>query len=231
MIHTRPTIQAARASCGRHAPFGVLRRPAAAALLVVAACAAGCADNQAVTLRQKVVQLESQLQSCENDRSSQQAQINKLQERLTVARAITPEELKKVFHPEQVKIAQLSGGVDYDGQPGDDGVNVYLQPIDQYGDVLKAAGDTRIELYDLANPPGQQQIGVYTFPVDEAAKNWFSFFGTYQYTFKCPWKNGPPKHDELTIRVVFVDFLTQRVMTAQATCSVRPRPAESGRAR
>ena len=170
-------------------------------------------QSQISTLNERIAEKDHQL-------AGQETTIEQLHEQLAKARGLSDEDLKKIFSPQRIEIASLSGGDDYDGKPGDDGITVYIKPLDRDGDAVKVAGDIRIELYDLANPSGRKLIGEYVVPVDQASTYWYGKFATYHYTVRCPWQHGPPKHNEITIRATFVDYLTQRVMTAQTVCTV-----------
>jgi len=186
--------------------------------------AAGCVDQEVLKLRRENTMLKEAVEAKDHKLAAQQAAIQELHKRLAEATAITEEDLKKIFYPERLVIDTLSGGYNDDGQPGDDGVVVYLKPVDRDGDTLKVVGDIRIELYDLASPPGENRIGVYEVRADDVHQLWYGKFLTYHYTVKCPWQSGPPRHRELTIRAMFVDYLTQRVITAQTTCNVNLAP-------
>lgn len=181
----------------------------------------GCENNAELDLRRQVGKLSDQIAEKNRLIDSQQSAIRKLNQQLQQARGLTDDDLKHIFYPEKIEIDDLSGGDDYDGKPGDDGVTVYLRPIDRDDDAVKVAGDIRIELYDLQNPSGQKLIGEYVFPLDEVSRLWYGKLSTYHYTLRCPWKNGPPKHPEITIRATFVDFLTQRVITKQVVRTVK----------
>jgi hypothetical protein len=181
----------------------------------------GCVSTTETELRMQVKTLQEQTAEKDNRLAAQQATIEKLHQQLQTVRGWTDDDLKLLFTPVKIEIASLSGGEDYDGKPGDDGVTVYIRPVDRDGDTLKVAGDLRVELYDLAAPSGENLIGQYAVPVARAAELWYGKFMTYHYTMRCPWLNGPPKHEEITIRATFVDFLTQRVMTTQTTCKVK----------
>jgi hypothetical protein len=182
---------------------------------------AGCQSQTELELQRQVDDLTEQATERDHQLIAQRITIEQLHKQLDQARGLTAEDLEKIFYPERIEIASLSGGDDYDGKPGDDGVTVYLKPIDRDGDAVKVAGDIRIQLYDLANPPDQNLIGVYSIPVDQVSGLWYGKLATYHYTVRCPWKNGPPQHDEITIRVTFVDYLTQRTITAQTVCKVK----------
>jgi hypothetical protein len=185
---------------------------------------AGCGNDTVYELRREITRLKENAVDKDNELVAQRVTIDELHKQLAVVRALPPDFRDKVFYPEKVEIVSLSGGDDYDGKPGDDGVTVYLRPIDRVGDALKVAGDVRIELYDLQNPSGEKLIGEYIIPADQISEHWYGKLATYHYTFRCPWQHGPPAHNEITIRATFVDYLTQRVMTAQTVCTVKLPP-------
>ncbi len=204
------------------------RRPAprpvaawlAAAITAIAACVSGCQTTADIDLRQEILKLREQVKERDGQIALQQGTIDELHRQLAVARSISEEDLKRVFFPERIQIDRLSGGFDTDGKPGDEGVTVYIQPIDRRGDVIKVPGDVTIQLYDLAAPAGRNLIGEYKLSVDQVAELWHGKLMTQHFRIKCPWPGKPPENPEVTIRVTFVDYLTKRVLTAQSTCKV-----------
>jgi len=186
---------------------------------------AGCVNTTVQDYERRVARLEQTVSQKNHELVAQQATIDELHRQLQEGLKHLPANWSdKTFYPEQIKIDGLSGGEDYDGLPGDDGVTVYLKPIDKAGDVIKAAGIIRVQLYDLADPPNRNLIGEYHFPIEESRELWYGKLMTYHYTLKCPWRTGPPAHTEITIRATFQDYLTRRIMSAQTTCTVRRPP-------
>jgi len=188
---------------------------------VIAFLATGCAAQPQSDLRRELLLAREQIARQGDELAAREETIRTLEQRIDSIRAISPDDLKKTFHPTSVEIASLSGGYNDDGKPGDDGVVVYLRPLDDDGDVLKAAGEIRIQLYDLSASPGSTLIGEYVFPVEDARKLWYGKLMTQHYTLHCPWKHGPPKSTELTVRATFVDYLTQRVISTQRPVTVK----------
>jgi hypothetical protein len=184
----------------------------------------GCYSPTELELRRQVHELNEQITEKDHQLAALRITIEQLHKQLEQARGLTSQDLERIFYPESIEILSPSGGDDYDGQPGDDGVTVYLRPVDRDGDAVKVAGNIRIELYDLANPPDQNLIGVYSIALDQVSKLWYGKLATYHYTIRCPWKNSPPRHDEITIRATFEDYLTQRMMTTQTVCKVKLAP-------
>lgn len=123
--------------------------------------------------------------------------------------------LEKLYHVTTVKLGGHTGGIDQDGRPGHDAVKVFLEPMDQDGNVIKAAGEVTIQLFDLAAKDAL--VAQYAFGVDEVRKHWSGGFLAYHYSFVCPWPQGrAPQHDQITVRVVFRDYLTGKQFTAQS---------------
>lgn len=200
-------------------------RPAAAALCALSALLAGCPDTARLELERRVSRLEAELADCRRLTVEQKTTIDELHHQLDVARAIDPDLLRRTYYPVRIEIDPLSGGQDWDGQPGDDGIVVYLRPLDGDGDAVKAAGEVRVQLFDLQNAPDAPTlIGEYYFGVDELRRHWYGKLLTYHYALRCPWRAGPPAHREITVRVTFVDYLLKRTMTAQRVCTVRLPP-------
>jgi hypothetical protein len=201
------------------------RHPASlAAPFLAALLATGCQPPPEVALRKEVADLRETIKKKDDQLVTQKTTIDQLENQLQVARGLSEADLKLIFYPVKLNIERLSGGESYDDKPGDDGVTVFLQPIDRDGDAIKVAGDIRIQLYDLAAPSDQNLIAEYFIPVDRVAKLWYGKLWTYHYAIKCPFPNGPPEHTEVTIRAVFVDYLTKRVVSAQSTCQIKLPP-------
>lgn len=201
------------------------RRAAGGALALLAALGlTACGETEVVKLRRENDELQSTLKQRDAKLAAQQTAIEEYNRQLAVARSISEEDLKRVFYPEQIVIDSLTGGYDSDGRPGDDGVTVYLRPVDHEGDVVKVPGDITIQLYDLAAAPNRNFIGEYKVGVDKCRELWHGKFLTNHYTIKCGWPKAPPEHPEITVRVTFVDYLTKRVLSAQSTCTVKLPP-------
>ena len=67
--------------------------------------------------------------------------------------------------------------------------------------------------------PKTNLVASRTWQPEELAKRWSSGFLTYHYALVCKWPK-PPAHDEITVRIEFVDYLTGRPFTAQTVCKI-----------
>jgi hypothetical protein len=121
------------------------------------------------------------------------------------------------FAPVKLEIASLSGGADYDGKPGDDGINVYLRPKDADGDTVKVPGRIKVQVADHSNLNNPRVIGIYSVDnLDEVRRAWHGKLGTQHFTIKCPFPGGVslPASRTLVVSAEFLDLMSGSTLTA-----------------
>jgi hypothetical protein len=197
-------------------------------LLPVAAVAAswalGCVpEAQYDGARDELRACREQGQKLEVERDALRALSAEQQKRIDMLLQLGDKRLDRLYTVQAIELGHYTGGVDPDNKGYDGGIKVYLLPMDKDGSAIKAAGEVTVQLYDLAEPPGQNLIFEQKWPPEQLSKQWFSGFLTYYFAFYCPWKT-PPKHDEITVRVEYVEYLTGRRFSIQSVCKVRPPP-------
>ncbi len=194
-------------------------------LAIAAAGLAGCGGNRGEVVRtlQERDALRVERDRLQREADGQRLTIQRLtaqNETLTRFGGARPVDL---FAPVRIEILSRSGGADYDGKPGDDGVTVYVRPVDADGDPVKAPGELRVELTDASTMGRQSQIGLYEFrEPSELRQIWYSRFGTQHYTARCPFPPGrrPAPGSRLLINVQFTDYLSGATLTAVAETTI-----------
>ncbi|MCC7350587.1 MAG: hypothetical protein IT446_08470 [Phycisphaerales bacterium] len=193
---------------------------------LLAALGIGCGQpNRAnIELRKQNQSLASQIEDLNRRHEADQATIRGLQSNATTQPTLPLERLDALFTVHGLSFGRLTGGADLDsGRPGDEALKVYVVPVDQQGDVLKAAGSFVIELFDLEQA-GEPLLGKWEFSTVEAAKNWYGQSLLYQYILTCPWQRVP-EHQKLLVQVRFTDELTGRVFVEKRDITVNVPPA------
>lgn len=117
--------------------------------------------------------------------------------------------------------ALLTGGLDRDGVPGDEGIQVVLEPLDANGQVLPAPAEVAVALMDHTLPPGEQRLAYWAFPADEAGEHRRSGGISRGLQFDLLWgKERYPANRELD---VYARYTTSdgRALTAQHKVRVR----------
>jgi hypothetical protein len=191
-------------------------------LLVVCGCGSPSTAN--ITLRKQNQDLRDKLDEVQGARAADAATIRALEQQKGTLPTLPQDRLEKLFTTHSMEIGRLSGGskINLDA-PGDDCIKVYVAPLDQTGDAIKAAGSIVIEAFDL-NDPEHRQIGRWEFSNEELRKLWVGTLLIYDYVLTCP-LHEPPKHPQITVNAIFKDELTQRTFTAQRTIKVTLPPA------
>lgn len=167
---------------------------------------------------------EARIAAKEKERllAQRDAQIEALREQIEKNRPFQDVDIDKLFTVDRIEIVSRSGGEDFDGKVGDDGVVLYVRPVDRDGDVIKAAGSFVVQLFDVNAEEGPRKLGEYRFEdPDTLASLWYGGFLTNHYTLRCPFMPGSePSGREVLARVTFVDFLTGRVRSASQTLKI-----------
>jgi len=146
-----------------------------------------------------------------------------MQRQIDTLKSLGPDRPFDLFAPVRIEIVRRSGGQDYDGRPGDDGVTLYVRPLDADGDVVKVPGRISVQLLDVSNLERPKVVGVYHFTSPEQLRRtWYGRLGTQHYTLKCPFSDGVVPPPSLDARVEFTDFLTGKTLTALAEVSITP---------
>jgi len=195
-----------------------------ALLLLVAMALPGCfSPGDRAKLIQEAEGLRRENERLERVVADRDSTVSGFQKQIENLKTFQRDRPADLFAPEKLEIVRRSGGADYDGQPGDDGVTVYLRLLDADEDVVKVGGRIRVELQDPSTPGTPRVIGLYVFDrADELRKLWYGRFGTQHFTLKCPFPAGfkLPTGGRVTVRAQFDDYLTGRTLTALDEVSV-----------
>ena len=185
-------------------------------LAVLIFAPAGCDQGPPEIIR--TLQQERDAVARENDQLKRQllerdATIDDLERQSETLLGQGPGWLDSLFVVDRIELASLTGGAEYDDIPGDDGITVYIRPLDADGNVLKAAGEITVELLDTSVPGNPRTLGHYVHnDPEQLRKLWHGGLLTDHYTVKCPWSPGigPPPTRRVLVNVTFYDFLTGR---------------------
>ncbi len=187
---------------------------------------AGCQDDRAlvIQLQRQADALTADNERCKQELADRDAQIAALRRRIENEPYLQGIVLDDLFLVDRITLESRTGGVDLDGQPGDDGVVVYIQPRDADRDMLKAAGQITVQLLDLTAPGAPRELATYVFNDRETLrKSWYGGLLTDHYTLKCAFPplalNTVPR--EVHVRVTFLDYLTGREFVASTTVPIQ----------
>ena len=115
-----------------------------------------------------------------------------------------------------VKISRFTGFYDKNEDGRRDKLIVYVQPVDQAGDAIKAAGIVSIQLWNLNQPNGQALVGQWQVLPAELYKLWFNTLTSTAYRLTFDVATTPEMLAQpLTVKTTFTDYLTGQVFPDQ----------------
>lgn len=158
----------------------------------------------------------------ENKRLQQQIEQSKseneqLQKHIQLLLGIKPEaRLEDFYSVKQVSLGRYTGFYEKNKTGRKDTLIVYVQPVDQKGDAIKASGSVDVQLWDLNKKESESLLGEWHTNPGELKGLWVGTLMNYNYrlTFDVAEVIEGLK-DPLTVKATFTDYLTGKAFTEQ----------------
>ena len=186
----------------------------------------GCGSpNQAnIELRKQIQQQQVEVQRLRQQTAADQRVIQGLRDRTGILPTLPTTRLSQLFVTNGIEFGRLTGGADIDpNKPGDEGLALYITLLDQTGDKFKSAGTFDVEAFDLDDPQ-HPLLGHWHLDLEQTRQAWSSVLLQYNYVLILPWQNRVPRHPNVTVKVTFLDALTQTRFTAQRVVRINVPP-------
>jgi hypothetical protein len=208
-----------------------------ALLLAWGLVAAGCQHT-----KRDVV--ESELRHREGDVHELKAEVSRLHAcndglerelqavRQTSAAKITPELASQTYTLKTIVLGRQTGGYDNNTIPGDEALQVVLEPRDPDDQAIKAPGTVDVQALEITPEGLKRPLSSWHVPPDQLRPTWRSGLFTTGYFLVLPWKNWPSsEHLRVVAQFTLADgrvFEADRdvVIRLEQGGDHRPPPAE-----
>jgi len=163
-------------------------------LLGLGLLAAGCHSCEPV---------ESELRAREHDVSELRDELTRLQGlndslehelqavRQNSSAKISPELAAQTYGVRCITLGRQTGGYDNDGSPGDEALQVVLEPHDPDGHIIKAPGSLEVQALEITPEGLKRPLSSWLVPPDQLRRDWRSGLLSTAYFVLLPWKNWP----------------------------------------
>jgi len=187
--------------------------------VLLAGC--GIGSERKSPLEMKARDLERQKATVNTELEQCRIENHQLAEQIQTLSALPKEGRENLYELRSVRIAKFTNWYDNDEDGRREKLIVYFQPIDEVGDIVKAAGSVAVQLWNLNDPNSQALLGQWQVQPTELRKQWYAsiVMSTYRLTFDAP---ATPAQDltalqarPLTVRVTFTDYLTGKILHDQ----------------
>jgi hypothetical protein len=212
--------------------FGLL---AFAFCLVSAGCRSNC-DLVEAELRTK----ELQLANLREERDHLIAQNEALHHQLGLINGPAPYKVSadgtRGSPVRALALGRQTGGVDDDGQPGDEALQVLVEPRDAAGRSVKVPGTLTVQAIEITPEGLKKPLCSWDVPADVLARSWKDGLLTTGYSLVLPWKVWPSS-EKLRVVAQFAPaggrtFEAEKDVTVRlvpvANRKALPEPADGG---
>ena len=181
---------------------------------------AGCENANSIRtpLVEQIGNLTEQNKQLENQLEQSRAENKQLTKQMHVLSGL-PEEVKgeNLYRLEKIEIGKYTGFFDKDDDGTKEKLIVYIQPIDEEGDIIKATGAVDVQLWDLDSSEADQALlGQWHVEPGELKKLWFATIVKINYRLTFDIADKVKSFDEpLTAKVTFTDYLSGKVFKEQ----------------
>ena len=183
-------------------------------LAFAAGCESGGTSRTAMAgeiekLSQEKAELNSQIEQLKSESGQ-------LRKQIKVLSGLSKDEIEDLYKLQRIKIGGYTNFYDKDKDGKKEMLIVYIQPVDQDGDVIKVAGAMQVQLWDLNSPDANEAlIAEWDVPPNELRKLWYAALKTnYRLSFDIADKIDSLE-EPVTVKVSFTDYLTGKVFTEQ----------------
>lgn len=201
-----------------------IARHFAAAAMLLCLCAlihfvAGCESSaiQKNPLAEKVDKLSQEKKELMRHIEHIESGNNDLQKQINTLHGLEDDvKLKDLCDLQRVRITKYTNLFDKDKDGKKETLIVYLQPIDQDGDIIKAPGDVHVQLLDLDKDKDPALLGKWHITPNKLRKLWLNALLKTNYRLTFDVSQKVETFDEpLTVTVTFTDYLTGKVFEEQ----------------
>jgi hypothetical protein len=124
--------------------------------------------------------------------------------------------LKEIYEVKSVRITKYTNLFDKDNDGKMETLIVYIQPVDQEGDIIKIPGDVHVQLLDLDKEKDPVVLGKWHLTPVQMKKLWLNAFMKTHYRLTFDITGRVDSYEEpLTVMVTFTDYLTGKVFEEQ----------------
>lgn len=173
---------------------------------------AGCGDSAKTSLFGQIKSLGDEKTDLKMQVQQLEVENKELTKQVDTLTAIGPKaRIDALERIDRIELGKITGLFDKDNDGVEESLIVYIRTIDGAGDLVKAAGSVKVELWDL-DDPGNPLLADWEVKPDELTKSWTSTMLTNYYRLKFDITGLlDDTKKELTVKVVFTDYVTGKV--------------------
>ncbi|MFL5245913.1 MAG: hypothetical protein ACJ8FY_27905 [Gemmataceae bacterium] len=190
---------------------------------LLALLAAGCKNNDLVEAQLRardndLRELREELERIEGYNCALQREVGALRTDPT-GEKVPPEVGGQTFTLKSIELGRLTGGLNDDNEPGDEALQVMVEPKDVDGHTIKAPGSLAITAFEVTPEGLKKPLSSWQIPASRLHRKWRSGLFSTGYYLVFPWK-AYPSSEKLRI-VAQLTLSDGRVFEADKDVTIR----------
>jgi hypothetical protein len=109
--------------------------------------------------------------------------------------------------------SRLTGGYDFDGRPGDEGLLLVIEPQDKSGNYVALPGELTISVYDPTKVGEDARIAQWEYTAEESTELLRQTLLGKGFHLQLPWPNELPDQSQLSVRTSYRSEEGRRLKT------------------
>jgi hypothetical protein len=209
-------------------------RPRLLCALIAVALAAGCRSNKSNLVEAELRTREREVRELRAELERAETFNNALQYDLTsrpigCAPVVAPQAGGAAVDGPQavmsgmiksITLGRGTGGVDDDGVPGDEALQVVIVPQDTDGSAVKVPGNTVVMAYEVTPEGLKVPLNRWDVPATQLQRHWRSGLFTTGYFLTLPWKHWPSS-EKMKVVVQFATLPNNRPFEAEKEVRIK----------
>lgn len=139
---------------------------------------------------------------------------------------LPPEHATQLFALRKITLGRGTGPYDNDRLPGDDGVQIVLEPRDVEDHVIKVPGALHVAALEISPEGLKRPFSSWDLAPEQLRRYWKTGLFSTGYSLPLPWKNWPTTEDiRIVVRFQLLDgrvFETERDLKVRLAPGARP---------
>lgn len=193
----------------------------------------GCKSTELVeaelrTLEKDIRELKHELFRSEAHNDALQRELQAVRTPGPSSAKLTPEAASQSTTLRQVVLGRGTSGYDGDDIPGDEAVQLMVEPRDEDGHTIKAPGSLFVQALEITPEGLKAPLDTWEVPAEQLRKKWHGGLFTHGYQVILPWRTWPSS-DKLRVVARFT-LADGRTFEAERDITIRPTPVARRRA-
>lgn len=148
-------------------------------------------------------------------------------EALRAGSQVTPELAAQTFGVRRITLGRGTSAIDVDHLPGDDALQVVIEPRDADDHIIKAPGNVLVTALEINSQGGKSPLSTWEIAPEQLRRDWKQSLFSNGYVLTLPWRSWPQSENlRVVVKLILADgraFEADRDIRVRLPVGVKPK--------